>query len=274
MSAEDSDPVRAALTRASLARADDVRPAAPVASGARRARLLPAALRGARWSVGASAAVAVLVLASVLGVLTLVRQAGAVPGVPVPVASPAGPAEQSTAAPPRSTQAGDPAGVALATGVVGTAPSPASPSGQVVVHVVGAVAAPGVVRLDAGSRVSDAVAAAGGAAADADLARLNLARVLVDGEQVLVPRPGETLAPVPGPPAVTGSGAGGSVGPVDLNSATLAELDTLPGIGPVLAQRILDWRTEHGRFSSVAELGEVSGIGDAVLADLDALVTV
>jgi competence protein ComEA len=166
------------------------------------------------------------------------------------------------------------------------------PSGSVTVHVVGQVRKPGVVRLPAGSRVADALAKAGGAMKSADLGAVNLARVLVDGEQVRVPRPGEVLAQPgtaggagavgaggsgPGGSGPGGSGAGGA-GPagglVDLNTATAAELEQLPGVGPVLAQRILDWRTEHGRFTSVDELGEVSGIGDKIFAQLQPKVTV
>ena len=146
-----------------------------------------------------------------------------------------------------------------------------------VVHVVGAVHRPGLVRLPAGSRVSDAVAAAGGTTAAARAASVNLARVLVDGEQVVVQsRNGPPVVAAPGTVAGAGAagGAPGPAGPVDLNSATLEALDGLPGIGPVLAQRILDWRAAHGRFSSVDELGEVSGIGEATLADLRPAVTV
>lgn len=136
---------------------------------------------------------------------------------------------------------------------------------HVVVHVAGQVIAPGIVDLPAGSRVHEAIAAAGGASAEADLDAVNLARVLVDGEQVYVPQPGEAV-----PVAARGSAA---VGLVDLNAADLADLDALPGIGPVLAQRILDWRSEHGRFTSVEELGEVSGIGPTLLAKIRDLVT-
>jgi competence protein ComEA len=148
----------------------------------------------------------------------------------------------------------------------------------VTVHVVGQVLKPGLVRLPAGSRVADAVAKAGGARPDADLAAINLARVVADGEQLRVPKPGEVV--VGGPPAASGLGSGPSgAGPaqggglVSLNSATVAELDALPGVGPVLAQRIIDWRTEHGRFASVDELGEVSGIGEKVFAQLKPKVT-
>jgi competence protein ComEA len=124
--------------------------------------------------------------------------------------------------------------------------------------------------------VEQAVTAAGGPRRDADLSQVNLARPLVDGEQVVVPRPGQPATPAAvAAGSAVGPGAspaapGGS--PVDVNTATLAELDTLPGVGPVLAQRILDWRAQNGRFTSVDELGEISGIGDAVLARLRPLV--
>jgi competence protein ComEA len=141
----------------------------------------------------------------------------------------------------------------------------------VVVHVVGQVRAPGVVQLPTGSRVSDALAAAGGPAPGADLASLNLARVVGDGEQVVVPAPGQV-----GGGAVTANplAVGGKASVVDLNSADLAALDSLPGIGPVLAQRVLAWRAEHGRFTDVTELGEVPGIGDTLLGRLRDLVRV
>jgi competence protein ComEA len=143
------------------------------------------------------------------------------------------------------------------------------PSGQVVVvDVVGRVRHPGLVRLPAGSRVDDAVRAAGGAAPGTDLTGLNLARVLVDGEQIAV----GIAVRVP-PPGTSGS-SGARAGLINLNTATPEQLDSLPGIGPVLAQRILDWRTEHGRFVSVDQLREVSGIGEAKFADVRGLVTV
>jgi len=158
-------------------------------------------------------------------------------------------------------------------------PSASAAPADVVVHVVGAVHRPGLVRLAAGSRVSDAVAAAGGTTAAARDASVNLARVLVDGEQLVVQsRNGPPVVAAPGAAAGAVAGATGAAsmpaGPVDLNTATLEALDGLPGIGPVLAQRILDWRAAHGRFSTVDELGEVSGIGEATLADLRPAVTV
>lgn len=142
---------------------------------------------------------------------------------------------------------------------------------QVVVAVVGQVVTPGLVTLPAGSRVADAVAAAGGALPDADLATVNLARVLVDGEQVAVGVPG--AAPVPG--TVPGASQGGAgPGPVNLNTASEAELETLPGVGPVLAGRIAQWRTDNGGFTSVEQLQEVDGIGPSTFEELRDEVTV
>ncbi|WP_235931397.1 ComEA family DNA-binding protein [Actinomyces respiraculi] len=153
-------------------------------------------------------------------------------------------------------------------------------SAQVVVHVAGAVTAPGVVVLPEGARVIDAIDAAGGAAPDADTDQLNLARPLTDGEQVRVPRQGEEPWPGPagqgpGAPGPTGTAGGsGTSGTVNLNTADAAELETLPGIGPALAQRIINYRTEHGAFTSVDELTSVSGIGSARLEALRELVSV
>ena len=130
--------------------------------------------------------------------------------------------------------------------------------------------------MPAGARVIDVLKAAGGPLRGADLGMLNLARKVADGELVTVGVP----APASGGPAAgggappAGAAAGGADGPIDLNTATLSELDTLPGVGPVLAQRILDWRTEHGRFATVDQLSDVPGIGDARLAQLRDLVRV
>lgn len=136
---------------------------------------------------------------------------------------------------------------------------------QVYVDVVGAVRRPGLYRLAVGTRVADAVRRAGGATAKAQLELVNLAALLADGEQVIVPRRG---------PAVAVAAVGGAApsGPVHLNSATIEQLDALPGVGPVTAQKIVDYRTAHGGFSSVDELDAVPGIGPARLADLRASV--
>ena len=145
-------------------------------------------------------------------------------------------------------------------------------------HVVGEVRSPGVQRMPVGLAGQDAVEAAGGPTREADLARVNLARVVVDGEQVRVPAPGDpdprsVRCRVVRPPLGRGPpGDPSASGPVSLNTADLPGLDTLPG-GPVLAQRIVDWRTQHGRFTSVEELGEVSGIGEKLLGQLSPLVT-
>ncbi|MDX3060228.1 ComEA family DNA-binding protein [Streptomyces sp. NE06-03E] len=164
--------------------------------------------------------------------------------------------------------------------VPGATPGPAAgssagaaPGGQIVVDVSGKVRRPGIQHLPAGSRVEDALRAAGGAREGADLTTLNRARVLTDGEQVAVGLPGA-------PPPPGGTGAGGAVAgqagpgaPVSLGTATAEQLETLPGVGPVLAQHIIDYRTEHGGYRSVDELREVNGIGDRRFADLRPLVT-
>jgi competence protein ComEA len=141
---------------------------------------------------------------------------------------------------------------------------------ELVVHVVGEVRRPGLYRLQEGARIADAVRRAGGALRGADLAALNLAAPLVDGVQVLVP----SRAP-PGPAAVpaTSAGSGGSVAPISLSSATLEELDTLPGVGPVTAQKIVDYRAEHGPFASVDDLDAIPGIGPTRIEQLRELVT-
>ncbi|MCL2092165.1 MAG: ComEA family DNA-binding protein [Micrococcales bacterium] len=190
-----------------------------------------------RWAVsrrlGLAAAGVVALVALAVGLRAGTSVAGGALGGPVPLATPS---------PPEA---------------VATVPD------TVVVHVVGAVTAPGVVTLPGGSRVADAIDAAGGAV-DADLAAVNLARPLVDGEQLYVPRPGEVV------PGVAGAPAGIDDGLVDLNRATQAELEGLPGVGPVLAGRI----TAARPFASVDQLDQVSGIGPATMARLRDLVKV
>lgn len=178
------------------------------------------------------------------------------------------------------------AGVGAHTGDAAGTPEPspgtppaAGPGGQVVVDVSGKVRRPGIHRLPSGARVADALRVAGGARPGVDLDNLNRARVLVDGEQIIVGAP-----PGPAPAGGTGAGGGGGggtgggtgpgapAGPVSLNTATVDQLDTLPGVGPVLAQHIVDYRAQHGGFRSVDELREVNGIGDRRFADLRPLV--
>lgn len=161
---------------------------------------------------------------------------------------------------------GPPPAVAGVAGVGGA-------GGRIVVDVSGKVRRPGIHRLPSGSRVTDALQAAGGVRPGVDLDGLNRARVLVDGEQILVGVPPGTVAAGgtggagPGPTAT-----GAATGPVSLSSATADQLETLPGVGPVLAQHIVDYRTQHGGFRSVDELREVTGIGDRRFADLQPLV--
>jgi competence protein ComEA len=167
---------------------------------------------------------------------------------------------------------------ASAAAPTGEAPEQTAPVGEaaptpstVVVSVVGEVARPGLVTLPPGARVADAVAAAGGLLPEAEPATVNLAAPLTDGQQIAVGAPGGV------PPAgggAGGAGLGAPAGRVDLNTAGVADLDALPGIGPVLAQRIVDHRARHGGFGSVAELDDVPGIGPAKAAELAELVAV
>jgi competence protein ComEA len=225
---------------------DDPQPAAGHPAGGSRARLLDAV----RWRVPSrTAVVALAALALVAGAVAL-RAAAQPTGEPVSVEEPT---------------------------VLATAePEPAVTTDATVwVHVVGQVASPGVVALPAGARVGEAVAAAGGALPDADLAGLNLAAVVADGAQVRVPAPGEapegTAAGAEGGGTAGGAAGGGTV---DVNTAGSGELQTLPGIGPVLADRIVAWREEHGAFPDVDALRDVPGIGPAVLTRLQDLVRV
>ncbi len=143
-------------------------------------------------------------------------------------------------------------------------------SGEVVVHVAGAVSAPGVYTLPADSRVDDAVRAAG-ATADADLSQLNLAQKLADGQKITVPAAGETPAPVDNA-APSDSSQSGAL--ININTATQEELETLPSIGEVRAQAIIAYREEHGGFRTTDELMEVSGIGEKIFADIAPHITV
>jgi competence protein ComEA len=222
---------------------------------------LPARLQG-RVRIGAPhlAALAVLV-AAVMAALAWSSVRASDPGDLVPARSLTAPGSEASA-PLVTTEA-----------VPAAASSPSTPSSaaEVVVDVAGKVRRPGIVRLRAGSRVVDAVKAAGGPRRGVDLSGLNLARVLVDGEQVVVgvPAPAGVAA---GAASAAGAGPPGAL--VNINTASQDQLETLPGIGPVTAQAILQWRTDNGAFSAVDELLEVSGIGEATLADLAPFVTV
>lgn len=262
---------------------------------------LPSTLATGRYGVSRQAIIGlalVVTLAVVMlgGRYVLARQDAA----PQPVAM----GEESGAPTPGSMPGGSPLPGAAPEGAqasqagsgttgAGARGAGATAAGRVTVHVVGEVESPGVVTLTSGARVDDALEEAGGATDDAELSGVNLARPLVDGEQVVVPGPGETAAPGPGVAAPGGAAPGvaapGGAAPgagtpgapgttpdalVNLNTADLATLETLPGVGPVLAQRIIDWRTEHGGFTSVEELGEVSGVGDKTYATLAPEVTV
>ena len=220
-----------------------------------------------------------LVLAVVLA-LRAVLTSTAAGGESAPAAAGTTAAARPSAA---VSTAGPRAGTATAPG--GLAPGgPSAGAGSVVVHVTGAVIRPGVVTLGEGSRVNDAISAAGGVSPDADTQQLNLARVLTDGEQIRVPRIGEVLpdpAPQSGAAATPGAGtdpgkpgAGSASGTVNINTASASDLEKLPGIGPALAQRIVEYRDSHGPFASVDALTDVPGIGKAKLEALREQATV
>jgi competence protein ComEA len=158
--------------------------------------------------------------------------------------------------------------------VVSTASSPSvtvagPPETGLYAHVAGAVRSPGLYRLEAGDRVADAIALAGGFAENAERAGVNLARAVADGEQIVVPVVGATPDEATG--TTPGTAAGGLI---DLNTATREQLDTLPRVGPAIADRIIAWRKENGRFTSVDDLGSVPGIGEKMLDGLRDLVRV
>jgi competence protein ComEA len=244
----------------------------PVAAprGSRRGRLgriadrwLPAAWRNARLDPGRPGALALLVTAAVAAVVAAVGvwweapRAEPVPRL-APLVDPAVPALGASALP-------------AAVPAAGPDPTPtAGPPEPLVVSVAGRVARPGLVRVPAGARVADVVAAAGGPLPGVDLTGVNLARRVSDGEQVAV---GVPAAPdAASPPATSTTGSAAPPAPLDLNAATVEQLDALPGVGPVTAQRIVEWRTRNGRFAAVDQLREVEGIGERRFGQLRALV--
>ncbi|MBO0981105.1 ComEA family DNA-binding protein [Microbacterium sp. SD291] len=188
--------------------------------------------RRLRLSIGAAVVLALVVLSAAVGLGIMRGQASPSQTVPLPGAG----AE------------------------VGTDGTPV-PSAELYVHVLGAVEHPGLYVLGVDARLVDAVAAAGGTTDDADLAAINLARALEDGEQIIVPVVGAT-------PPDAGGGAAPSDGLIDLNAADQAALETLPRIGPALAERIIAWREENGRFRSVDDLLAVPGIGEKLLSGI------
>ena len=217
--------------------------------GAGPGRWLPVAWRGARLDPGRPGALALLLVAAAAAVIVVVLvwreapRAEPVPGLPVLV--------DTTAASPGPTAS-------------------AGPSEPLVVAVAGRVVRPGLVRVPAGARVADVLEAAGGPLPGTDLAGVNLARKVNDGEQVAVGVPGAPDAVAP--PAPGAGGPGGPGAPLDLNAATVEQLDALPGVGPVTAQRIVEWRTRNGRFATVEQLREVEGIGERRFGQLRELV--
>lgn len=153
---------------------------------------------------------------------------------------------------------------------VGGAEAESEPVAAIYVHLLGAVARPGLYELREGARAVDVVAAAGGFTADADRAQLNLARFVSDGEQISVPVVGEA----PAAPGGTGAGAATVGGRVNINTADAATLETLPRVGPAMSGRIIAWREANGRFATVDDLRAVAGIGEKTFAALQDLVTV
>ncbi len=234
---------------------------------------LPATLQGRAHLGSAQFGLVALVVAVglVVGAWWLVRSAGSSGG-----AGEAAPPRPTVAAVSGASASATPSAGATTTTETGDGAVPAAgDQPQIVVDVVGKVRRPGIAVLPAGSRVVDAVRAAGGMRAGVDPATVNLARPLTDGEQIVIGVGSVPPAPPGAPPGAPASGGTAPTGGglVNLNTADQATLETLPGVGPVTAAAILEWRAEHGGFTSVDELLEVSGIGDATLAEIAPHVT-
>lgn len=281
-----SGPADEALARRLL------RSPAPTGVRAMVTPVLPSGMRGARVQVRRTAvwgfAVLVVVLLALVGVRSWMVQQGS---VPVPLAhvesETAWPAEvaagEGTSTPETAGPVQQGGGAVQGPGATGDDPAeaPVEPEvTDVLVHVTGAVRQPGVVSLESGDRVRDAVQAAGGLSTDADAIRVNLARPVADGEWIWVPvrgeEPPELVSAVPAP-APHGEAGGAGTGTadggadtllIDLNTADQATLEQLPGVGPKTAQSILTWRAEHGAFSAPEELLEIRGIGPRTLEEL------
>jgi competence protein ComEA len=214
--------------------------------------------RGGAFAVG----VAVLVAALATGLWLVAHRPQAVPVAASGV-------DQLSSAPTPVGATGIESGGASTTASTTAQTSPSAT--LLVVDVAGRVRRPGLYRLPEGSRVDDAITAAGGPLRGVDLSSLNLAAKVADGQQILVGRPATGL--VGAVPAGGADVTSQSTAPVSLNSATLDQLEALPGVGPVLAQKIIDWRTANGGFTSIGQLTQVSGIGDVTFAEIQPLVT-
>ncbi|MHA7282791.1 helix-hairpin-helix domain-containing protein [Arthrobacter sp. TMS2-4] len=263
----------------------------------------PSLRGGVQWRVARSAALVFLGVALAVGAGLFLVRSSEPSAAAVSVQLDAGPtASRETVPGPAGRGSGPaaatsgPAGGSVPPGARAgpTAPSGAAPAeGPLVVYVTGEVASPGVVTVPAGTRLVEVIERAGGALPAADLEGINLAGIPADGEHIHLlavgeePRPGVAEPPAPssggpgtrtdpstGTPAGHAGAAGAAAGVIDLNTATLAEIESLPGVGPVLGQRIIDWRDEHGPFGQAADVDAVPGIGPALLEGILPRVTV